>query len=359
MVCFSLFSCKNEKKLSELTEITVDIEQNGSLLLSEIVDKLEIIKLETSDKSLINPDIITRIIESDNEVIITQTNKILVFNKDGRFIRNIGSRGQGPGEFNYIQNATFDKENKHLYVISGRKIICYELNGKLLKESRPILSNLPYVLFDINYYNEELLLIVEQMGKDEQKGSFKHSLIYRMSDNFNIFDSCSIRKVFLGDGSIIIHWGFKDFIFNGRKSVFLYYCDIKNEKDDSPKRAFCDTLYRFEENLLLPELKLNFINGGKNKNIELFNLYRSSRFIFAYYSDKINKNYYSYCFDIKTGKGYNLKGGYTDDINKIEGKIQIRPFVSDTEKFYFYHTHMKPDDIEEPNPTLYIGTLKK
>jgi len=27
--------------------------------------------------------------------------------------------------------------------------------------------------------------------------------------------------------------------------------------------------------------------------------------------------------------------------------------------FYYWHTHMDADSLEEPNPTLYIGKLKK
>ena len=55
-----------------------------------------------------------------------------------------------------------------------------------------------------------------------------------------------------------------------------------------------------------------------------------------------------------------MKIGFTDDIHQIEKRINIRPLASDTELFYFLHTHFKKGDLEdEPNPTLYIGRLKK
>ena len=71
------------------------------------------------------------------------------------------------------------------------------------------------------------------------------------------------------------------------------------------------------------------------------------------------KNEYYFCYDTKTGKGYNMLDGYSDDINRIEKPIAIRPLSTDSEMFYYLHTNMKPDDREEPNPTLYIGKLKK
>ena len=88
-------------------------------------------------------------------------------------------------------------------------------------------------------------------------------------------------------------------------------------------------------------------------------MYRSDRYIFAVYGNLLNNTYHWFCHDTKTGKGYNMENGYTDDINKIDKPVKIRPLISDTEMFYYWHTNMKPDDLEEPNPTLYIGTLKK
>jgi hypothetical protein len=53
------------------------------------------------------------------------------------------------------------------------------------------------------------------------------------------------------------------------------------------------------------------------------------------------------------------RGKYIDDIHQIEDPVRIHPFNLDTEMFYYLHTHMKSDNLEEPNPTLYIGKLKK
>ena len=73
------------------------------------------------------------------------------------------------------------------------------------------------------------------------------------------------------------------------------------------------------------------------------------------------KNYHfnEVVYDTKTGKGYNMKIGYMDDIHQLEYPKIIRPFHINPEMFYYWHTHMKPGDLEEPNPTLYIGKLKK
>ena len=67
----------------------------------------------------------------------------------------------------------------------------------------------------------------------------------------------------------------------------------------------------------------------------------------------------NFYYDIKTGKGVRSVGShYTDDINQIS-QVAIRPFQANADMFYYWHTHMNPDDFEEPNPTLYIGKFKK
>ena len=54
-----------------------------------------------------------------------------------------------------------------------------------------------------------------------------------------------------------------------------------------------------------------------------------------------------------------MQDGYTDDIHGIKERIRIRPLSTNTEYIYYWHTHMNPNDLEEPNPTLYFGKLKK
>ena len=88
----------------------------------------------------------------------------------------------------------------------------------------------------------------------------------------------------------------------------------------------------------------------------MFNLYKSFRYVFALYRKNSSLN--NFCYDTKTEKGYNLKNGYTDDIHTNK-KVRIRPLDSDANKYYYTDTNVNPDDSEEPNPTLYIGFLKK
>ena len=357
---------------SAFFEIPVDIDQNYSLPLSEIAEEITAIELEFTDESPINPDNIQRFLISENHIIIVETGvvsyvnaKILVFNKDGKFLNRIGSRGQGPGEYTMITNVAFDEKNKRLFIVNfPNKIICYDLNGKFLKESTLKSDNTLFL--DINYINDEVLLLVNNQTSAPRSSS-STILLYRLNDDFQVIDSSFVRKnIFVSQRGIMRNFSI-DYILKGNPSVFLYYSEIYPKGSTHPvEKVIRDTLYRFEDNQLVPELKLKFRNDGmdrEGKFIDINNIFRSTRYVFAvyqYYKTLVfTLVYHHFCYDTKTGKSYNMLDGYTDDINGIEERVGIRPLVTDSELFYYWHTNMKPDDKEEPNPTLYIIKLKK
>ena len=349
-----LCSC-SEKKQGDLPEIPVDIHKNDLLSLQEIAEEITAIEFELTDESVFSPNYIQNIVISENEVFIAGMQKIYVFSKEGKFIRTIGSKGQGPGEYLGISRIALDEKNRRLFINSSPKILSYDLTGNFLKEKQ-----LSVNVVDINYINEELLLLINKEISGS-KGICSHSAIWRLNDDLWIVDSCTIRDLSLeGLSGSTLSWS-NDFILRGSESVYVYYGDFFFEfgVDNMLEKVLRDTLYRFENNQLIPELKLQFKNDSKF--INLYSIYRSSRYIFAIYrnANSPGTTVYCFCYDTKTGKGYNMKNGYADDINGIDKPVVIRPFNLDTEMFYYLHTNMKPSDLEEPNPTLYIGRLKK
>jgi len=362
IVVFNLFlSCRNTKQ-GDLLEIPVDIDQINPLKLSEITEELMAIELELTDESLINPDLISRIILCSNELIIAESFKIFVFSKDGKFLRTIGSRGQGPGEYISINNISIDEKNKYLYIISPSKIICYNLNGKFLHETYNNTASFSEIIF----FNDKIFLVGQKGSNDEEKGFCMNSALYRYSNDFRFIDSIFIRNTIIGNFTSLAFVGTNgDFLFNYNSNVYLYFPNnFLVIGSNSANIILADTLYCIDNNQLIPELKLKFkdngIDKGGNKFIDIFNIYKSSRYIFSKYENKLNDNsiMYFFCYDTKTRKSYNMIDGYIDDIHQIEKPVKIRPFNFNTEMFYYLHTNIKPDDKEEPNPTLYIGKLK-
>jgi hypothetical protein len=351
-----LTSC-HRQETGELRVIPLDFEKDEPLLLSAITDDMTAIELEVTDNSLIVQAYKT-LLCNDYIIILnrlrSQRDEILLFDKGGKFIRRIGSMGQGPGEYTRISDLTVDTEKEQLYVVATNgRLICYDLNGRTVREqTSPVFQHNRYINYD---ESGKLLLITEYYGESDENGSFNRSMLYTLNDDWQLTDSLLIRKIYLERVMVWIH-PFCDFTTHIGKDTYLYF------SEQNPEPFVRDTLYTLKNNRLHPFLRLQFNNEGVAsdglKCIYLFTIYRSSRFVFAVYGHDRKNKYYRFCYDLKTEKGYNMEDGYTDDLYGINERVNIRPFDSDADKFYFYHTHIETNASEEPNPTLYIGTLK-
>jgi len=321
-----------------------------------------VIELELTDRSVIDTRLIFRIAISERYVMVANLGRVLVFDKDGKFVRTIGRRGQGPGEFSNIRNIAIDEVNERLFILaSPSKIIIYTFCGVFLNE---IVQPIPNVGFlDINYIDGYLLLVVNSRGSTSEMPFPKHFLLYRLDDNFQVVDRQIFRTVYFERPGV--GWRFYCFnnILKGVDATFLYYGENFNSHTYPTELVLRDTLLRIENNQIIPELRLRFrndgIDRGGNKFIRLHSISRSSRFVFARYDNTITGNRYQFVFDMKTGESHNMRDGLIDDINNIEERAPIRPLTTNTEMILFWHTHMDPDSFDEPNPTLYIGRLRR
>ena len=100
---------QEENKSQEKSFYTIDLSKdfsgsdNETLLLSDIVEDVEYVKLETTDDCLVTSNSFTSIFATDEDIYVlnkTYTNeKLFRFDrKTGKFISRIGSIGQGPKE---------------------------------------------------------------------------------------------------------------------------------------------------------------------------------------------------------------------------------------------------------------------
>ena len=362
-----LFSCSRNK----IPEFPVDIDQDISVPLSEISEEIIAITLEFPDEIQINPDFISQALFCEDYVIVASRDNIFIFNAGGKFVRTIGSIGQGQGEYaGGIRHLALDEKTGRLFVYSVPKIICYDLNGNFLKESvifqEPAtgLKAVVNYIANINYVNDELLLMAEHIFIQDEKGFFNHSAVYRLNDELQITDNLTIRTVYV-DLQAVPYNPYEDLILYNDSTIYVYYSDLSSSnRTNHPETVLRDTMYRLDNHRLNPELKLKFKNNGIEnftgyKYISLCNIYRSARYIFAVYSNDLENRYYHFIHDTKTGECHNMLDGYTDDVNRIEKRVSIRPFNTNPERFYYWHTSMHPDYPEKPILTLYVGKLKQ
>ena len=349
-----LQACKSEEKGDVLT-IPVNLDKEYPLVLSEITVKIESIELEVTDESLISRP--SHVFYSSEYIIVSELRAIMLFDNKGKFIRQIGSVGQGPHDFIGVGGIAVDFDSKRIFVFSDsdRKMICYDFNGNFIKKS-PIGHYSGTYNSYINFLDNRILFYYESFISVSEKSKNEKYLFF-IDDDLLKSDSIIIKSF---APRPIIETGFStikvDYITKEGDNTYLYYFA------PFPANFVSDTLYLIKNNQLIPHLNVKFKNGGLktdgSKAVTILNIFRSSRYVFTLYSHVSMRQFYYFCHDLQSGESYNMKDGFTDDVYTGE-KVVIRPFANDANKFYYLHTNLKEDDFDEPNPTLYIGTLKQ
>jgi len=77
----------------------------------------------------------------DGSIFVTDTEQILQFDKDGRFLRNLFKKGQGPGETNASGNYDFYDGEILIHSLVPPKMIQFDRDGKFLKDAALVSKN--------------------------------------------------------------------------------------------------------------------------------------------------------------------------------------------------------------------------
>jgi hypothetical protein len=102
------------------------------LRLSEFADSIAYIQLETTDECLTSYDRIAMMYHVDSFLIIREIySSLLQFNAvSGKFLHQIGKRGQGAGEYSMVQSLCVDKDDKKIIVQDGNsKLMIFDYEG--------------------------------------------------------------------------------------------------------------------------------------------------------------------------------------------------------------------------------------
>ncbi len=139
-MCLSIFfsSCNIPKETNDASVIISVNSQTSDrkIKMSELYSALEYIKLETTPESLIAQ--VSKIIPLDTQLLIVdkESSKILLFDVNGKFMRTIGSKGVGAGEFIEIEDVAVDKKGEEIFVLEhlGKRILIYDLKGNFAND---------------------------------------------------------------------------------------------------------------------------------------------------------------------------------------------------------------------------------
>jgi hypothetical protein len=96
---------------------------------------LDAIPLETNDESILGA-IKKTIVENERIYILdSKTKSLKVFSNNGKFLFNIGSWGQGPGEYKEIRDFCVNQSAKKIYILDFTAVLCYNIeNGNFIEK---------------------------------------------------------------------------------------------------------------------------------------------------------------------------------------------------------------------------------
>ena len=268
--------------------------------LSSIASGVRFVKLD--DEPLFRDYLVYDVQQCDSFLFLLGGEYIFMYDESGHFLRQIGSKGQGPGEY-VLLNAPLqlDEKNRVVYVADGytNRFLSYDFEGNLLKDIRydsewdqaylldsTILAiNTEYVSHFLPHKTKKLIL--QDYGRKTLK-SFP-SYLYPVESP--------------GNG---MHFGPDNILWSCQKDFYLL--EYGN-----------DTIFQITRNQLIPSLILTgdlkmdkdelFIQGVKNKlaiSPQMMKpssgIFESNRFLIAsMYRQNPEESYYA-VLDKKTGE---------------------------------------------------------
>lgn len=184
-LCIFFSSCRTSNDTTEETSVIISINSQASekkLKMSELYSELKYIRLETIPESLIAQ--ISKVIPLDNHLLILdkESSQILLFDLNGKFLRTIGNKGAGVGEFIEIEDMTVDRKGEKVFVLdsSGKQLLIYDIKGDFIKNVR-----IDFITHEIEYLeNGSLVCYCDYATNEtyEKNGARPNLILLDLSD---------------------------------------------------------------------------------------------------------------------------------------------------------------------------------
>lgn len=130
----------NQEPSSSVIEIDIEeaLRTPGSFKLSDLIADAEIVTLDTVKESFFLNVMSLNITEQYMCFTCNTENKVYLFNRQGKFIRNIGNVGKGPGEYVSPTMVAVSPDEKFVVVgdEAARKLILYTIGGQFIRERK-------------------------------------------------------------------------------------------------------------------------------------------------------------------------------------------------------------------------------
>ena len=332
--------------------ITLDPERmlKGNLQLSEIIESVEYIPLETHDDCLlatINPN---RIVISENYILINSRSTMYLFNRSGKFIARIGRIGQGPGE--YLEfHATplyIDEISKKIIIYTSfpNRLMYFDFNGQHVRS------------FPVNVEDGGLKIWINDHILSMDAVQFQPDFTYRIYNSDFQPIANRIRPLRLLNRTNPAIAGltanmpgrpFSFYIYNDqmyiRESVLndtLYMVDHRNFLF-VPKYVISEGKYAFTTDILFETNSQSFFDRAKN-HISINSIFETNDFLFIKYRQE-------YCYYSKKQECFFSLNSSFGILNDYDGGLDFWPtYQKNNELIGFYDAYLFEKNANKLKP---------
>ena len=261
---------KNKNNLSSIS-LSSSINNPQDIGVSELVTDINYVKLETTNQSLLGR--IQLLVATENFFFVWDSRGIYQFARTGKFLRQVGKIGKGPGEYLGVRDMCVDKENKKFYVLTNwtGDVLVYDFEGKYLSSiklqgvSKEKIDGIGKGLFAFQVAPLEKTILSTEIINEKGASLLKfNSRIYLTTD-----------KMKFGKGTSNISYLHNNEVF------------VKEMKND--------TVYKITSKGLVPYIvydlgnfkpPFTYSNQDRPKYIEIYRIFESDNYIVTFFFHK-------------------------------------------------------------------------
>ena len=309
LVVLLLVGCEDKNNKEYCKTLFVDLDSIEADV-NDVFSKIEIIPLETTDSSFVVYPKEIQIFEDIIYIYDIDRQKVFSFNMDGKFIRNIGRMGNGPGEYSWLSSISIDEKRERIQLLTAfSTILEYTTSGCFIEKRFLPHDKLNYqALFNVNDY-----IVTWTIPHNNE------------TDCISILDSGTLElvKQFVKGASIVKKYSRNLYSYNND----IYYGQtIENSNVYKISKDTIGLAYRWDfgsNNYNMHDFNLTYKNKNINEEEELLRNYINEGIV-PYWQVKYAENdkYYYTCLRFNNKRDVNIFYRKTDGRYFILGNKQ-------------------------------------
>ncbi len=279
------------------------------VLLSTVASEIEYVPLETDTACMLRR--ISNLALCDSFIIVSDGTKLILFDRQGNYLKPVGSVGRGPEEYTYIRSFFVDENSREIYLLSMGKVMVFGFDGKYKRSFKADFRPSQVISRDQN----TLIFHLFNLSGPSPDTAWSWYITDRqgaiISRILNHHKRMSQPGLLVPDSPLYLYDGTAHFLEFGNDTLYYF-----NEQVREPYAIFNAGKLKMETDLHLTPETIKEVSDRIQGNFWIKEIRESYDFLFVNLAWGLSDSV-SYCiYDKKNARLTVLKdNGFADDIN--------------------------------------------